>query len=252
MGRLVGRVAIVTGGAQGIGAAYAKGMAEEGAKLVIADVLDGTNVVNIIKQQGGEAIDVRTDVSDEDACRNMVAAAVEAFGRLDILVNNAAVFTSVERKNFDDIPVEEWDRVMAVNIRGTWLTAKAAIPEMRKNGYGKIINVSSGRAFKGSTHFLHYDASKGAVVAITRSLAREVGGDGILVNCIAPGATMSENVRARNLTKGVTPSATMATRALKREEVPEDLVGTCVFLASADSDFMTGQTIVVDGGSAMH
>ncbi len=252
MGRLDGRVAIVTGGAQGIGAAYAKGMAAEGAKLVIADVLDGTNVVNIIKQQGGEAIDVPTDVSDEAACRNMVAETVKAFGRLDILVNNAALFTSIERSNFDDIAVDEWDRVMAVNIRGTWLTAKAAIPEMKKNGYGKIINISSGRAFKGSTHFLHYDASKGAVVSITRSLAREVGGDGICVNCIAPGATMSENVRARNLTKGVTPTATMMTRALKREEVPEDLVGACVFLASADSDFMTGQTIVVDGGSAMH
>ncbi len=252
MGRLVGRVAIVTGGAQGIGAAYAKGMAAEGARVVIADLLDGTNVVNIIKQQGGEAIDVPTDVSDEAACDNMVAETVKAFGRLDILVNNAAVFTSIERSNFDDIAVDEWDRVMAVNIRGTWLTAKAAIPEMRKNGYGKIINISSGRAFKGSTHFLHYDASKGAVVAITRSLAREVGGDGICVNCIAPGATMSENVRARNLTKGVTPTATMMTRALKREEVPEDLVGACVFLASADSDFMTGQTMVVDGGSAMH
>ncbi len=252
MGRLVGRVAIVTGGAQGIGAAYAKGMAAEGAKLVIADLLDGTNVVNIITQQGGDAIDVPTDVSDEAACHNMVAETVRAFGRLDILVNNAAVFTSIERSNFDDIAVEEWDRVMAVNIRGTWLTAKAAIPEMKKNGYGKIINISSGRAFKGATHFLHYDASKGAVVAITRSLAREVGDDGIRVNCIAPGATMSENVRARNLTKGVTPEATMATRALKREEVPEDLVGACVFLASADSDFMTGQTMVVDGGSAMH
>ncbi len=252
MGRLVGRVAIVTGAAQGIGGAYAKGLAAEGAKVVIADVLDGTNMVNIITQQGGEAIDVPTDVADEAACRNMVAKAVEAFGRLDILVNNAAVFTSIERKNFDDIPVDEWDRVMAVNIRGTWLTAKAAIPEMKKNGYGKIINISSGRAFKGSTHFLHYDASKGAVVSITRSLAREVGGDGILVNCIAPGATMSENVRARTVTKGSTPGGTMATRALKREEVPEDLVGACVFLASADSDFMTGQTMIVDGGSAMH
>ena len=252
MGRLVGRVAIVTGGAQGIGAAYAKGMAAEGAQIVIADVLDGTNVVNIIKQQGGEAIDVTTDVADEAACDNMVAEAVKAFGRLDILVNNAALFTSIERSDFDDITVDEWDRVMAVNIRGTWLTAKAAIPEMKKNGYGKIINISSGRAFKGSTHFLHYDASKGAVISITRSLAREVGGDGICVNCIAPGATMSENVRARNLTKGVTQAATMATRALKREEVPEDLVGACLFLASSDSDFMTGQTMIVDGGSAMH
>ena len=252
MGRLVGRVAIVTGAAQGIGAAYAKGMAAEGAKIVIADVLDGTTICNIIKQQGFDAIDIPTDVADEAACNNLVAETVKAFGRLDILVNNAAVFTSIERKNFDDIPVEEWDRVIAVNIRGTWLTAKAAIPEMRKNGYGKIINVSSGRAFKGSTHFLHYDASKGAVVSITRSLAREAGDDGICVNCIAPGSTLSEKVLERNVTKGTMPGATVKTRAIKREEVPEDLVGACVFLASADSDFMTGQTMIVDGGSAMH
>ena len=252
MGRLEGRVALVTGAAQGIGAAFAKGLEAEGAKVAISDLDSGQTVVDIIKQAGGEAIDAPCDVSDEAAAKAAVAQTVEAFGRLDILVNNAAIFTQVERKNFDDISVDEWDRVSAVNIKGVWLMAKAAVPEMRKNKYGKIISISSGRAFKGSTHFLHYDASKAAVVGITRSLARELGEDNICVNAIAPGATASENVLARTLTKGASMEGTVATRALKRVETPEDLVGACVFLASPDSDFMTGQSLVVDGGSAMH
>ena len=252
MGRLDGRVAIVTGGAQGIGGAYAKGLAAEGAHVAVADVLDGTNMVNIITQQGGEAIDVMTDISDETSCQDMVAKTVDAFGRLDILVNNAAVFTAVERKKLEDIPVDEWDRVFAVNVRGIWLAVKAALPEMRERKYGKIININSSRLFKGATHFLHYDASKGAVLGLTRSMARELGPDGIRVNGIAPGSTMSENVRKRTNWMGSGgPETKLATRAIKREEVPEDLVGTCIYLASADSDFMTGQTIVVDGGDAV-
>lgn len=252
MGRFEGRVALVTGAAQGIGAAFAKGLAAEGAKVAISDLDSGQTVVDIIKQQGGEAIDAPCDVSDEASAMAAVAKTVEAFGRLDILVNNAALFTQIERANFDDITVEDWDRVCNVNIRGVWLMCKAAVPEMRKNSYGKIINISSGRAFKGSTHFLHYDASKAAVLGITRSLSREVGDDGILVNALAPGATASENVLARTTTKGATMEGTIGTRALKRVETPEDLVGACLFLASSDSDFMTGQSLVVDGGSVMH
>jgi 3-oxoacyl-[acyl-carrier protein] reductase len=252
MGRLEGRVALVTGAAQGIGAAFAKGLAAEGAKVAIADLDSGKTIVDIIKQAGGEAIDVPTDVSDEAAAKAAVAQTVEAFGRFDILVNNAAIFTQVERKKFDDISVDEWDRVSAVNIKGVWLMAKAAVPEMRKNNYGKIISISSGRAFKGSTHFLHYDASKAAVVGITRSLARELGADNICVNAIAPGSTASENVMKRSTDLGSSMEGTVNTRALKRIETPEDLVGACVFLASPASDFMTGQSLVVDGGSAMH
>jgi NAD(P)-dependent dehydrogenase (short-subunit alcohol dehydrogenase family) len=252
MGRLEGRVALVTGAAQGIGAAFAKGLAAEGAKVAVVDLDPGKTVADIIRQQGGEAIDIQADVSDEAATQRMVAETVKTFGRLDILVNNAGLFTSIERKAFDDIPVDEWDRVMAVNIRGVWLCCKAAVPEMRKNGYGKIVNISSGRAFKGSTHFLHYDASKGAVVSLTRSLARELGADGICVNAIAPGSTASENVQKRTNWKGGNMDATIKTRAIKRVEMPEDLVGACVFLASPGSDFMTGQSLVVDGGSAMH
>ena len=251
MGKLDGRVAIVTGAAQGIGAEFARGLAAEGARLVISDLASGATVVDEIKQAGGDAIDVPTDVSTKEGCENMVAKAVETFGRLDILVNNAAIFTAVDRKNFDDIPVEEWDAVMGVNVRGVWLGCCAAVPEMRKNGYGKIISISTGRVFKGTPYFLHYDASKAAVIGITRSLAREVGDSNICVNAIAPGSTMSENVVARTNWKGGNADATMQTRAIKRHDQPEDLVGACVFLASTESDFVTGQTLVVDGGSAM-
>jgi 3-oxoacyl-[acyl-carrier protein] reductase len=252
MGRLEGRVALVTGAAQGIGAEFAKGLAAEGAKVAISDLDSGQTVVDIIKQAGGDAIDAPCDVSDEASSRAAVQKTVEAFGRLDILVNNAAIFTMVERSSFDEITVDDWDRVSAVNIKGVWIMCKEAVPEMRKNSYGKIINISSGRAFKGSTHFLHYDASKAAVIGITRSLAREIGGDNICVNAIAPGATASENVLKRDTAIGASMEGTMKTRALKRIETPEDLVGACLFLASADSDFITGQSLVVDGGSAMH
>ncbi|NKB22539.1 MAG: glucose 1-dehydrogenase [Alphaproteobacteria bacterium] len=252
MGRLEGRVALVTGAAQGIGAEFAKGLAAEGAKVAISDLDSGQTVVDIIKQAGGDAIDAPCDVSDEASARAAVQKTVEAFGRLDILVNNAAIFTMVDRSSFDEITVDDWDRVSSVNIKGVWIMCKEAVPEMRKNSYGKIINISSGRAFKGSTHFLHYDASKAAFVGITRSLAREIGGDNICVNAIAPGATASENVLKRDTALGASMEGTMKTRALKRIETPEDLVGACLFLASADSDFITGQSLVVDGGSAMH
>ena len=251
MGRLEGRVALVTGAAQGIGAAFARGLSNEGAKVAIADLDSGAEVVEQIVAAGGEAIDVPTDVSTEDGCESMVARAIEAFGRLDILVNNAAIFTAVERKPFDEIPVSEWDAVMGVNVRGVWLGCKAVVASMREQKYGKIISICTGRIFKGSPFFLHYDASKAAVLGITRSLAREVGDHNICVNAIASGSTMSENVLKRTNWSGGGPEVTRATRALKRDETPEDLVGACIFLASSDSDFITGQTLVVDGGSAM-
>ncbi len=252
MGRVDGRVAIVTGAAQGLGATYARALAAEGAKVIIADRDDGGAVVEEIRVSGGEAIDIPTDVSQEDATLEMVAKTVEAFGKLDILINNAAIFTAVERKNFDEIPVEEWDLMHSVNVKGTWLCCRAAVAEMRKQKYGKIINIATSRIFQGVPYFLHYDSTKGAVLAITRSLCREVGDDGIRVNCIAPGSTMSENVLKRTNWKGSGAAVQLENRMIKREELPEDLVGAVIYLSSAESDFVTGQTMLIDGGVSTH
>jgi len=251
MGRLEGKVAIVTGGSQGIGAAYCKKLAEEGAKIVVADLVDGSNVVGVIEQAGGEAVTVETDVASEESNNDMVAAAVDAFGRVDILVANAGLYTHLERKPSTEETIDEWDQVYNVNIKGVWLGAKAAIPEMKKNGYGKIVNIASGTVFKGTPMLLHYVSSKGAMVAFTRALAREVGDDGICVNALAPGLTMSEKVLGEQQWTAI-KDANAQTRSIKRDELPEDLVGAMLFLCSSDSDFMTGQTLVVDGGSAMH
>ena len=251
MGRLDGRVAIVTGAGRGIGVHYAKALAEEGARVCCSDILDTENTVNIIRQAGGEAIGNRCDVTDPEQVRAMVAETVEAFGKVDIMVTNAAIFADLQQRSFLEIPEEEWDRVMAVNTRGVFSCVKAVVPEMQKNGYGKIINIASGTVFKGTPMMLHYVSSKGAMVAFTRSLSRELGEHNISVNAIAPGLTMSEKlVNDRQWTD--IKDANAQTRAIKRDEVPEDLLGTLVYLSSSDSDFVTGQTIVVDGGSAMH
>ncbi len=251
MGRLDGRVAIVTGAGRGIGVHYAKALAEEGAKVCCSDILDTENTVNIIKQAGGEAIGNRCDVTDPNQVRAMVAETVEAFGKVDIMVTNAAIFADLQQRSFMEIPEEEWDRVMAVNTRGVFSCVKAVVPEMRKNGYGKIVNIASGTVFKGTPMMLHYVSSKGAMVAFTRSLSRELGEHNISVNAIAPGLTMSEKVVGDAQWTDI-KDANAQTRAIKRDEVPEDLLGTLVYLSSSDSDFVTGQTIVVDGGSAMH
>ena len=251
MARLEGRVAIVTGGGRGIGAAYAKTLAAEGAKVAVTDIIDTETTVNIIKQAGGEAVGIHCDVTDPANVDAMVAETVETFGKLDIIVNNAAVFADLDQRSFLEIPEDEWDMVMRVNTRGVFTCTKAAVREMKKNGYGKIVNIASGTVFKGTPMLLHYVSSKGAQVAFTRALAREVGGDGITVNCIAPGLTMSEKLVDDEQWNAVKDGNT-ASRALKREEVPEDLLGAVVFFSSSDSDFITGQTLVVDGGSAMH
>ncbi|MBW2029892.1 MAG: 3-oxoacyl-ACP reductase FabG [Deltaproteobacteria bacterium] len=250
--RLKDRVAIVTGGAQGIGRAYSLRLAEEGAKVVIADILDAGPVQQEIKEKGGEALALRVDVSDEESTADMVRKTIEKFGRIDILVNNAAIFATIETKPFYEISVREWDDVIRVNVKGIFLCCKAVYPQMKKQGKGKIINVASGVFFKGLPLFLHYVTSKGGVIGMTRAMAREVGDDGICVNAIAPGYTVTEVMADESIHDEAFVNAVVGSRCFKRHERPEDLTGTVIFLASDDSDFITGQTIVVDGGATMH
>ena len=246
--RLAGKVAIVTGGARHIGAVYARKLAAEGAAVVIADVLDGDEVVREIEKGGSKAIALKVDVSREEETARMAAETVKAFGRIDILVNNAAIFINIQRHPFYEISAEEWDRISAVNIKGPFLCAKAVFPQMKQQRSGKIINISSSTVFWGTPMFLHYVASKAALIGMTRSLAREVGEYGICVNAIAPGLVQHEG---QNAPKEFTEFQLKA-RSMKRLQTPEDLLGVLLYLASSDSDFVTGQTLLVDGGSVFY
>lgn len=252
MARLTDRVVIVTGAAQGIGAAYAKAVAAEGAKVALCDIVPCDTVVDIIRQAGGEAFGMITDVTDAASVQKLVAQTDERYGGVHGLVNNAAIFKGLGHQKFETISSAEFDRVMTVNVRGSFECIKAVLPVMKRQGYGKIVNVASGTVFKGTPMMAAYVTSKGAVIGMTRCLSRELGPEGICINCIAPGLTMSEAVREGEAWTGGLVEDNLRSRGIKREELPEDLTGTVAFLLSADSDFMTGQTIVVDGGSAMH
>jgi NAD(P)-dependent dehydrogenase (short-subunit alcohol dehydrogenase family) len=219
--------------------------------VVIADILDGSGVLEEIKRREVEALALYTDVTDEQSTQEMAQKTVERFGRIDILVNNAAFFSNIVKKPFYQISAEEWDAVMRVNLKGLFLCSKAVYPQMKKQGKGKVLNVSSGTFFRGLPHFLHYVTSKGGVIGFTRALAREVGDDGIRVNTVAPGYTVTEILKEKPQDPEEVIKSIVANRCIKRTETPEDLTGTIIFLASDDSDFITGQTILVDGGSAM-
>lgn len=240
------KVVIITGAAGGLGRTFALAFAKEGATVVASDIneKEAQATVDLIEAAGGEAIAVKTDVSDENSTKDLANKTITTFGQIDILVNNAAIYAGLERKPFYEISVDEWDKVMNVNLKGAWLCSKAVVPYMKESG-GKIIHISSATVMSGSPNWAHYVASKGGVIGLTRSMAREVGDFNINVNAVAPGFTLTdaslglmENAENYGVNRG----------AIKRASKAEDIVGAVLFLASQNSDFISGQTIIVDGG----
>lgn len=240
------KVVIITGAAGGLGRAFALAFAKKGATVVASDIneTNAQDTVNLIQEAGGKAIAIKTDVSKEASTQDLANQVKKEFGKIDILVNNAAIYAGLERKPFYEISEKEWDLVMNVNLKGAWLCSKAVVPFMKKSG-GKIIHISSATVMSGSPNWAHYVASKGGVIGLTRSMAREVGDFNINVNAVAPGFTLTdaslglmENAASYGVNRG----------AIKRPSQAEDIVGAVLFLASQNSDFISGQTIVVDGG----
>jgi len=248
MSGLEGKVAIVTGGAQGIGRAIAEGLAAEGARIVIADLKGAQEAAETF--DGGVGLTV--DVASEADTERMAAETAEDCGGIDILVNNAGLYASLEMRPFEQIPVDEWRRVMDVNVLSMFLTCRAVAPRMRERGGGRIVNISSGTPFRGVPFLLHYVTSKGAIVALTRALAKELGSDEVLVNCVAPGFTMTEGVRRNPAVVEALRDVSVSARTLKRDQVPTDVVGAVTFLCGPGSTFITGQTMVIDGGQYFH
>ena len=254
MGLLDGKVVVVTGGGHGIGRAYCQGVAREGGTAVVADIDESAahGVAKAIQDSGGKALGSGLDVANFASCQEMAKKTLDAFGKIDGLINNAAIFMSVpaEKGTWQEITEEAWDRIMAVNVKGLWLCSRAVVPAMQQRKQGSVVNISSNMAFNGGLTMMHYVVSKAAVVGFSRVLARELGGDNIRVNTLAPGATMSdENVTDETLKHY---DRTASTRILKRVEQPEDLVGTALYLLSDLSTFVTGQTILVNGGAVLH
>jgi NAD(P)-dependent dehydrogenase (short-subunit alcohol dehydrogenase family) len=251
MARLDGRVALVTGGAKGIGRHYSQALAAEGAQVAIADIVDGSDLAAELAAKHGSnsVMSAVFDVSDEAQVKALVAKTIERFGSIDILVNNAALYAPLPTLKVTDIDVALWDQVMAINIRGPFLMVKHVAPHMIARKSGKIINIGSGTVARGIPEFSHYVTSKGAVTAFTRAISRELGDHGICVNTLAPGYTLSDTGLTNTVHVEKSRAGAVARRAIKRDEYPEDLLGTLIFLASSDSDFMTGQVLAVDGGT---
>jgi NAD(P)-dependent dehydrogenase (short-subunit alcohol dehydrogenase family) len=245
---LEGRVAVVTGAAQGIGNAIAKGLADEGARIVVADL----NRADEAAQEFEDGIGLTVDVADDLQVERMAQQVVDECGRIDILVNNAGLYASLQMRPFTEIPVEEWRQVMDVNLLSMFLTTRAVVPRMRERGGGRIVNISSGTPFRGVPFLLHYVTSKGAIIALTRALAKELGRDDVLVNCVAPGFTMSDGVREHPEVIEALRDTSVSARTIQRDQEPEDVVGAVVFLCGPGAAFVTGQTIVIDGGQYFH
>jgi NAD(P)-dependent dehydrogenase (short-subunit alcohol dehydrogenase family) len=245
---LEGTVALVTGAAQGIGNAIAKGLAAEGARIVVADL----NRAEEAAQEFEGGIGLTVDVADEGQVERMAQEVVKRCGSIDILINNAGLYASLQMRPFTEIPIEEWRQVMDVNVLSMFLTTRAVVPRMREQGGGRIVNISSGTPFRGVPFLLHYVTSKGAIIALTRALAKELGRDDVLVNCVAPGFTMSDGVREHPEVIEALRDVSVSSRTLQRDQEPEDVVGAVVFLCGPGATFVTGQTIVIDGGQYFH
>jgi len=248
-------VAIVTGSARGMGRVFALRFAQEGAKVTVCDILDCKPVAEEIKAAGGEALALKTDVTSEKDTAEMAKKTVERFGRIDILVNNAAIIGTIETKDFvkpvDKIVSADWDKILNVNIKGVFLCSKAVIPYMKKQGGGKIVNMASTVAFTGLPHFIHYTTSKGGILTMTRSLAWALGEFNINVNAVAPGLIMTEAMQGT-----YTPEfykELVATKQLIHKNVePEDVANAVLFMASDEADKITGQTLAVNAGEYLH
>lgn len=246
------KIALVTGAGNGIGKAIAAALGREGARILIADMANAEGAAAELAAAGIEARGLEVDITSEEDGARAMAFAESQFGGLDIVINNAAIFSALNPKPMEEISAAEWRQVMDVNTLGTFLVTKAALPLLKKSKAARVVNLCSGVAFKGNPLYLHYVASKGAILSMTRAMAKELGAHKILVNAIAPGFTLSENVENNPALMEKVRGPSIAGRSLARDMYPEDLVGAAVFFSGPDSAFITGQTLVIDGGSYFH
>lgn len=250
---LSGKVALVTGGASGIGLTLVEGLLDRGCAVIAGDIAFGDGIAALAARWHPRLVTVPMDVTSDMQVAEAVGQAETTFGRLDIVVNNAGLYTTITRAPFEDLSTEEWEKVFAVNVTGVFRTVKACLPLLRASRAGRVLNITSATFFSAPPNMLHYVATKGALTAMTRSLARELGGDSITVNAIAPGFTLSSGVMDAGIAQS-TPQADRArnARAIRRDQLPNDLIGATCFLASDEAGFITGQTLVIDGGAVMH